>query len=231
VKLAVRTLRAYWTECPTSANSIWGRFGSLCKAQRAASATVSEVEMMDVQRTIDELKSSLEHSVAEEELLETITGKLATLRKAYLTDRQSFTGDHLAFLKSLAPVSDHLRAFVEIKEELADVRGLKHYGFLMNRLADLKGALASFAVGKRVGKEIRELNEKLPDIRQQDEADEQSRLSARIIDLEQSERRCSHNHIMVIREGRYGYFWGCSRFPNCEQTKQLTSEEKGKLFS
>lgn len=174
-------------------------------------AGVSEVDTMDVQTTVDELRSFLEHSFAEEELLETIMGKLAALRQAYLSDRRNFTEDHLAFLKSLAPISDHLRAFIEIKEELADVRGLKHYGFLMNWLTDLKGALAPFAISRRVGKEIKELNEKLPVIRQQDEANEQSRLSARIMDLEQSERRCSRNHIMVIREGRYGYFWGCSR--------------------
>ena len=186
---------------------------------------------MDVQRTINELKSSLEHSTAEEELLETIRGKLAALRKAYLSDRRSFCEDHLAFLNSLASVSDHLRTFVEIKEELADVRGLKHYGFLMNRLAELRGALASFAVSQRVGKEIRELNKKLPDIRQKDEAKEQSRISARIVDLEQEAPHCWRHHRMVIREGQYGYFLGCSRFPTCEQTKQLKPEERDKLYS
>lgn len=186
---------------------------------------------MDIERIIGELKSSLEHSVAEEKLLETIMDNLAALRRAYASNRESFTEDHIAFLKSLTPVSDHLRSFIEIKEELTYVNSLKHYTFLMNQLTDLNGALEPFAVRKRVGKEIRELIERLPQIRQQDDAKEQSRINARIVDLEQQVPHCPRNHRMVIREGRYGYFWGCSLYPVCEQTKQLSTQEKDKLYS
>ena len=186
---------------------------------------------MDMQETIDELKFSLEHSIAEEELLEAITSKLAILRKQYAFDKNSFTKDQIAFLKSLTPLSTSLNSFISLKEELVYVRSLKHYSFLTNQLVDIKNALQSFPIHKRVAKEIRELNERLPLIRQEDEIKQQSRLDARTIDLEQNPPRCPRQHTMVIREGRYGYFWGCSKYPACQYTEELSPNEKDKLYS
>jgi ssDNA-binding Zn-finger/Zn-ribbon topoisomerase 1 len=80
-------------------------------------------------------------------------------------------------------------------------------------------------------KEIRELNEKLPTIREQDDANRQFRINTRVLDLEQNPPYCRHNHTMVIRKGRHGYFWGCSRYPFCEEVEQLTREQKDRLLS
>lgn len=169
--------------------------------------------------------------LAEEELLEIITSNLAMLRQEYSLNRDSFTKDHIDFLKSLTPLSTQLRSFIALKEELSYVNSLKHYTFLMNQLVDIKNALHSFAVCKRVSKEIRELNEKLPQVRQEDEAKQQSRINTRIIDLEQNPRRCPRKHAMAIREGRYGYFWGCSKYPTCQHKQELTPDEKDRLYS
>jgi hypothetical protein len=86
-------------------------------------------------------------------------------------------------------------------------------------------ALGGFPVGRRIAKEIRELNERLPEIRQQDEGRRQFRLSARTLELEKTPRLCPRRHPMVIREGTRGHFWGCSRYPFCSATAQLTAEE------
>lgn len=186
---------------------------------------------MDIQGTIDELKFFLEHSIAEEELLEAITSKLKMFREQYSLDKDSFTKDHIDFLKSLSPLSTYLCSFISLKEELIYVNSLKHYTFLTNQLVDIKNALHPFPIQKRVSKEIRELNERLPQIRQEDEIKQQSRLNARIIDLEQNPPRCPRKHTMVIREGRYGYFWGCSSYPTCQHTDVLNPDEKDKLYS
>jgi hypothetical protein len=186
---------------------------------------------MEVRLAIDELHFSLDHITAEEDLLGVITDRLTLLRSFYPSHPDSFTPSDIEFLRSLGIISVHLRAFGELKEELVSVRSLKEYEDVVSRLVRVKGALARLPVAKRVAKEIRGLNERLPVIRQQDEAQRQSRLNARILDLQQKPRRCKHRHSMMIRQGTHGYFWGCSRYPFCSATAQLAPEESDLLNS
>jgi hypothetical protein len=186
---------------------------------------------MDIQKSIDELRFSLEHSLKEVELLDIIRNKLTALRQTFSSNKALFTVDNVEFLKKLTPISDGLRSFIELEPELSSVNGLKHYTFLMNHLVDIRNSLRAFAICKRVDKEIRELSEKLAYVRLQDAAKQESQLNARILDLEQNPRHCSRKHQMVIREGRYGYFWGCSRYPLCQEITQLTPDEKDALYS
>jgi hypothetical protein len=184
---------------------------------------------MEVRQVIDDLRSSLEHVTPEDELLGVIADRLTALRQSFPSHRSLFTPSDIEFLNSLSVISDHLRAFIELKEELLSVGSLKEYEDIVSRLTQAKGALACFPVARRVAKEIRALNERLPAIREQDDAQRQFRFNARILDLEQNPRRCPRNHPMVIREGTHGHFWGCSRYPFCSATAQLTPEENDLL--
>jgi hypothetical protein len=186
---------------------------------------------MEVRKTIDDLRFSLEHITAEEELFRAITDQLVALRRSFPSQRPLFTPTDIDFLKSLTPISDHLRAFIELKEELPNVDSLKEYTQIVSWLTHIKDALGRVPVAKRVGKEIRELNERLPAIRDKDEAQRKFRLNARIFDLEQNPRLCQRHHPMVIREGQHGYFWGCTRYPFCQETAQLASDQNDLLTS
>jgi hypothetical protein len=193
---------------------------------------------MEVRQSIDELRSSLEHITAEDELLRVIADRLSSLRQSFPSHRSLFTESDLEFLKNLGTISGHLRAFLELKEDLVSVNSLDEYEDIVRRLSRAKKALACFPVARRIAKEIRGLAEKLPVIRQQDEARRQFRLNARILDLEQNRRdleqnlrRCPRRHLMVIREGTRGHFWGCSQYPFCSATAQLTPEENHFLNS
>ena len=146
------------------------------------------------------------------------------------SNKSLFTPDRIEFLRKAGEISAQLSLFIEIQEELADVSTLKHYTFLMNQLADMKAALAPFPVCKKVRKEMRELNDKLPGIREQDDSKQQFRMDARIRELEQDPPHCPRKHAMVVREGRYGYFWGCSRYPSCQETAQFTPEQRRRLY-
>lgn len=157
---------------------------------------------------------------SEEELLRAIDDRLITLRQLFRSQKSVFSPGDIEFLKSLASISDQLRSFIQLKEELVDIRTIEDYEALVSRLSE-----------KRVKKEIRELSERLPDIRQQDEANRQIRVNRRIIDLEQNPPRCRYNHVMVIREAQHGFFLGCSRFPFCHLTTQLTPEQMDRLVS
>jgi len=184
---------------------------------------------MKVRQAIDDLRSSLERIAAEDKLLGVISGQLIALRQSYPSHRSSFTPDDIEFLKSLGTISDHLKTFIELQEELASVSSLKEYEDIVSRLIRAKDLLSSLPVAKRIAKEIRGLNERLPAIREQDETQRQFRLDGRILQLQQNPRRCPHHHPMAIREGTRGHFWGCSRYPFCSATAQLTAAENDLL--
>ena len=116
---------------------------------------------MEVRQVIDDLRFSLEHITAEDELLGVIADRLTALRQSFSSHRSLFTPTDIEFLKALTGISDHLRTFIELKEELLNVGSLKEYKDIVSRLTHTKGALACFPVAKRVAKEIRELNERL----------------------------------------------------------------------
>jgi len=186
---------------------------------------------VEVRPAIENLQSSLEHIASADELLRIIDDHLTALRRCYSSHPSGFTASDIEFLKSMGVISNHLRAFLELLEDLVNVSSLSEYEDIVSRLVRAKCALASFPVSKRIAKEIRALSERLPAIRQQDDARRQFRISARIISLEQTPRRCPNRHPMAIREGTRGYFWGCTRYPFCTATAQLTPEENHFLNS
>jgi hypothetical protein len=184
---------------------------------------------MDFERIIDELRLSLEQVTSEEKVFDLITERLAALRQSFRSHKSQFTSSHIEFLKSVAAAAGPLQSFIELREELAYIDTLEDYTAMVGRLVNLKGKLAPFAVCQRVKKELRELNEKLPAIREQDEGKRQVMVNTRIIDLERHAPRCRRNHAMAIREGPYDYFWGCSRYPFCGEATQLTPEQRRRL--
>src|ERR1039458_3730965 len=173
---------------------------------------------MEVRQAIDDLRYAVEHVAVADELLGAIADRLSALRQMFPSQRSKFTPADIEFLKSLTGLSDHLRTFGEVREEAVDVGSVKEYEDIVTRLTHTKSALADLPVEKGVAKAIKDLGKKLPAIRQNDEANRQFRLGGRIHTLEQNQRLCPQGHLMVIRTGKSGEFWGCSQFPWCWKT-------------
>lgn len=123
---------------------------------------------MEVRQAIDDLKFSVEQVTAEDELLGVITVRVIDLRLAFRSHRSDFTAADIEFLKRLNRISDHLLAFVELKKEMASIESLKEYEEIISRLTRAKSALAGLPVGRRIAREICELNQRLPAIREKD---------------------------------------------------------------
>ena len=185
--------------------------------------------ILDVEARIVDLRSLLGTAVAENDLLAAITERLAVLRQSFPAHKSSFTQSHIDFLRDVAGLVEPLKLFIDMKEELDDVGTIKDYQDIIRRLVDLKGRLAPHAVSKRIAREIRRLNESLPGIMNREEANRSFRFAARIIEMEKKPRACGRKHAMVIRVGSHGYFWGCSRYPFCQETALLSSEEKRRM--
>ena len=77
--------------------------------------------------------------------------------------------------------------------------------------------MADFAVSGRIAKEMRELQGKRAGLRQ-------TARSKAIAKIESKSMRCFKGHDMVLRKGK-GWFWGCSKFPKCRETRKLTDSE------
>ena len=160
-----------------------------------------------------------------------IEEKLAGLRASCRENRSVFAIDQIGFLKNLKGISRAIRTFVEICEELEYVETLGEATDILERLSVVKGGLKPFAVGKRVAKEMRELNERLPAIRAKEDSRKGFMIESRILDLERTPPQCHKGHKMVVRNGSRGYFWGCSQYPFCHQTAQITSDQRMQLAS
>ena len=180
---------------------------------------------------IDGLVQVLREVYSEEELHKTLSTQLDALRDIYRRNRVAFSQEHIAFLKTVGQMDKAVMAFIELKEELEDVYDIEDYARLMATLGDIRNALRGSAVAKRIEKEMRELREKLPDLEQQKIVVEGTKISTKILQLEQNAPCCRRGHHMILRKSESEYFWGCSEFPHCFLTKRLTRGEEEFLNS
>lgn len=184
---------------------------------------------MNVQDTVDELKQSLDSTVSEEKLLDTLNSRLAVLREDYPSNKHLFTQEHIGFLRQLNVLSEQLRLFIELKEDLSDVEDVQTYTRLMKQLTALEKRFGGLAVCRRVSKEIRELNEKLPHIQHQKRIKDNAKITGRIYELERNSKLCPKGHKMLVRKSKNGYFWGCSKYPVCQFRKPLSAKDRDRL--
>ena len=77
---------------------------------------------MEIRQTIENLRASLEQVLSEDDLIEQVEGQLAALRALHPAHRAEFSAADIEFLKALNSVTDQLRAFIALQEELPDIQ-------------------------------------------------------------------------------------------------------------
>ncbi len=187
--------------------------------------------MINVSEVIDELKHLLDNCVAEETLASKLRDNLNILRLAYLQDKSAFALEDISFLKNLSEnITRHLVLFIALKEEeLPNIHNLEEHLTVRARFVSIRAELHGLAVSQRVGKEIRELDERLPSLKEQEETRLQSKITGRIYELERDAPHCNRGHAMVVRESHGSHFSGCSKYPMHEETKPMSPKEKACL--
>ena len=101
---------------------------------------------------------------------------------------------------------------------------------VIGRLYPLVESLDGLAVAGRVRKEIRELLERAREMPTRAASKKSAALSKgiqRLLAQAPTCRKCGSK--MVVREGNGSFFWGCSTFPKCWSTRQLTKSELNNL--
>ena len=125
-----------------------------------------------------------------------------------------------------------LRSFLELQEELSDIDSAGQYVAVMRQLVRIKDALGPSPARTKVRTAMRNLQERLPQIREKDHQSRTIKLNTRIAEVERQSPRCPRGHSMVIRRGpNASLFWGCSEFPLCYHTKRLTAEQRSRIGS
>ena len=125
-----------------------------------------------------------------------------------------------------------VNSFIELQEELRDIHSAGQYTLVMRQLVRIKEALGASPARMRVRTAIRDLQERLPQIREKGHQAQAIRVNTRIAELERQSLCCPRGHSMVVRHGpNDSLFWGCSHFPFCHYTKRLTAEQRRRLGS
>ena len=179
--------------------------------------------------TVEELENKVEETISETTLQRTIKFWLTRLRRAYSQQEEAFTSEQIHVLDKLEHISEQLDLFIELQKDAVSVYGKDDFDDLMEQFEAVREELEGLAVQKRVDKEIRELQCRFPRIYQSEGARRQSERLRAIARLQDKAPRCDDGHLMVVRKGKRGYFWGCSSYPRCNAIKDLTCKEKAVL--
>lgn len=177
---------------------------------------------------INSLRIVFASEVSENRLVDAIDVSMKMLQATNLQNNDLFSESDANFLQKAGDVKYVLKLFIDTLEDIEDVYDESDYLVVSKKLNAINAALQGMPVAGRVAKEIRQLQERLPDLRKREVIENSAnleRVKKRIIT---ESPKCSKGHVMVLREFPQ-YFWGCSNFPWCKETKQLSQNHKKML--
>jgi hypothetical protein len=181
--------------------------------------------MASIRVAIEELERAVRETTSEHMLHLALDRGLGTLRRRYRRDPAGF-GDHeIARLQQLRQVWVHVSRSMELMERAPYVQNAADYESLQRDLRELAARLAALPVGQTIIKELQGLPVQLPAIQAAENIRQEARQSRFVGELEASAERCPEGHMMEIRHGSRGPFWGCCEYPKCRATRDLKSEQ------
>ena len=190
--------------------------------------------IVGVAQQIEALRNALLTTVAERDVIDVIDRAVPVLRDAYRSGPGEFSEPDIAFLRQVTDCRRALGTFVDVLESLNEARDVDDLLNAKVALSSVEEACSGFAVAKRVAKEQRELNERMPAAVRIEVVNRLAARTARRTAAEAAmNRRCPDRHRMVVRDGRNGPFWGCSWYradgSGCTATANLTDDERSQL--
>jgi len=186
--------------------------------------------MPSVKETIEELQTALGKNANEHQLLVLIERNLNALRSRYRPHREEFSDEAIVFLKSLSPLQEALREFIEAIEEKDWVRTRDDAQEMAGRFGELRDKLLPHLVAKRAEKELREVIARSHSLPFAAVIAEEAEFGKRRAHLESTAKPCKCGAKMVLRGSQHGHFWGCSTFPICFARRWLSPEDSKFLF-
>jgi hypothetical protein len=186
---------------------------------------------MEPHETIKKIEICLKENQSSENIFDIIEKSLNLLRNYYSKNRMAFSDTQINYLKNIAEINKTLKRYIDLKSYINMISSTESYIELDNEFKQLQVYFKNYAIVHDIGESKRRLKSRIPDINMSHEKKEEKDLIYKILSLEKNAPNCPRGHQMTIRQGEYGYFWGCSSFPNCHHTKNLSMKEEDYLFS
>ena len=185
---------------------------------------------MNLEEKISEFDSLIKDEVNEKVIVEQATLIRSELRTHWKQDKNQFTELQVESLKKLSVVLEALTIFIEEQEDFTYLSTKEEVDESINRLYHVVETVDGLKVAGRVNKEIRELLEKKIQLPHEAGIRWSAKLEDALRKLRRNSPTCSKcGKNMVLRDGPYSYFWGCSTFPTCFGRKQLTKDELAEI--
>jgi len=150
----------------------------------------------------------------------TIARNLPLLRGLYRDSRSSFSDEDLSFLQQARSILATLDTYSELAENFleefddADAEGLLH------QLVALQSQLGQIPCAEEFDGLFAQIKQRSGIAITRRAIKEQTQKL--LLSQTPGCLRCGQQ--MVLRESKYGQFWGCARFPECEGKREVQAE-------
>lgn len=180
-----------------------------------------------LEKALAELQGQLTVQSDEQKLKQFLDAAIPEFESLYREARSAFTTDVVTQLQDVRACQSALQEFIEICEDIADVRSKEEARELKDRLRDISSHFENYPVCGRIEKEYRGLSQALVTLPSESDAKTDVKLNSRIAQLNGDPPECRKcGSPMVLHLGRSTPFWGCSTFPKCYSRKWLTKKQR-----
>ena len=172
---------------------------------------------------LQELQESLTEERDPHRLAEVLSAGLLRLRALYPQHRAAFQPADIQFLQRIGRVAEAAEDFGDLMDDLPGVTSDGEVVSYGEALSELLATLSGTGLELRVRRELRVLQQRAPGAAQRIRA---AGRAQRLRELEIRAWPCRCGEAMTLREGKGGgLYWGCSTWPRCAYTHQLTDKQ------
>jgi hypothetical protein len=183
-----------------------------------------------VKERINKLVELIADEINEKSAFEIAMGILDQLRIEWKRDKYQFEREDILVLSKIAKKVKAIGEFIELLDEFDYINTKEEAEEIILRLNELNELIGNGKITLRIKKEIRELIEKREKLPSFSERQYSVDLMKAINKLEKNPPACHKcGRPMVLREGGFSFFWGCSIFPHCWGKKYLSRSESAML--
>jgi ssDNA-binding Zn-finger/Zn-ribbon topoisomerase 1 len=194
----------------------------ICQNTEVAHCKDSKVHISDLDSLTNKFKYVLLNEISEVTILKSIDEIESAIKLLNINQ----ISNEYQILMHLPEIKGAIFDFTDTCEEIHYATNLEDYHSIYERLNKFLNIFENCAMVQRIEKEIREISDKLPKIVKNENDILRAKLNKKINVLESNSPLCKNGHEMVIREdGKGGFFWGCSLFPECFSRRWLNKEQ------
>lgn len=181
---------------------------------------------MDISTKVKQVYELTRYGLDESEIITLGSELLQNLRLLWKERRHDFSSEDIEKLKDCTRAIESLKDFAVEKEDFDYLRTKEDIDDVIEGLYEIIECLHGCAITGKVSKEIRILVSNRNTLPKSKDRDIGERLKSARLTLQSNPPSCRKcGRIMILRESKGSYFWGCNDFPNCWGKKRLTDNE------